>query len=57
MSRHDRKKIKDMTMMELMAARHRAEKAGDVGRAAVLRDKILARLDSAQKLPSRRIDR
>lgn len=48
---------KEPTMMELMAARAKAEKAGDVGEAARLRDKIMARLDRAQKRTSRRIDR
>lgn len=53
----EKKPEKPPTMMELMAARHRAEKDGRVHEAAVLRDKIMARLDRSQKLPSRRIDR
>lgn len=45
---------KGPTLKELMAARHRAEREGRVHDAAVLRDKIMARLDSAQRVPIRR---
>lgn len=47
-------KKKAPTMVELMAARHQAEKEGRVRDAAVLRGKIMARLDNAKKRPGER---
>jgi hypothetical protein len=52
----DKGKGEEPTMMDLMVAQRKARDEGRVNDAAKLRDQIMARLEKAQKLPSRRID-